>query len=678
MKNDPRGHRAVVASPAPERATARRGALIGTSLLAALVILAIPVVTVTAAGPEPYEQLRRGFPGLDVAVAAAVLRAVAELSSIVTIGALTTTMFIGVGTDRMLPRHSVPLLLTRAASITWATAAGLLIVIDGLDAGGVAADQLMRPGAWSFLYDATYPPKAWTVTALAAALIVLLSQLATRWTTMIPALWAATLGVLAPVVVGQVLVGVNHDIGSDVAVVQTLAVAVLLGTLLVAAAQIGTGHLLPPATLRRLALLAAVLLPVIAASEVVLAWFKLAGTGPGSSATGAQVLARCGVLALMGAGLLALRRAARAGRLRESHLASAATVATMLVALWCGVTVAMTRIPPPHYFIETSIQQVYFGFEALAPPGLRTLLTHWRPNILFCVLALAALAAYLLAVGRLRGRGDAWPAGRTVAWVSGCLLLVLATSSGVGRYSGTDLGVHMGVHMVLAMLAPLLLTLGGAMTLMLRALPAASAPHTWLVRLLGWRGLRVMLHPVLVLAVFVGSYYALYLTDLFGDAMRFHWAHQLMNLHFLGSGYLYYSLVIGVDRMPVTLPHIGRLAYLLAAMPFHAFFGVILMTSERLVAQDFYEHLDLPWADLLASQELAGGIAWAGGELPLVFVVVVLAVQWARQDDRAARRHDRAEDAGLDHELAAYNQMLDKLARRDSSRATRPSPVEQR
>jgi hypothetical protein len=35
-------------------------------------------------------------------------------------------------------------------------------------------------------------------------------------------------------------------------------------------------------------------------------------------------------------------------------------------------------------------------------------------------------------------------------------------------------------------------------------------------------------------------------TGLFGDAMRFHWAHQLMNLHFLVVGYLFFSLVVGV------------------------------------------------------------------------------------------------------------------------------------
>ena len=139
------------------------------------------------------------------------------------------------------------------------------------------------------------------------------------------------------------------------------------------------------------------------------------------------------------------------------------------------------------------------------------------------------------------------------------------------------------VHMSLNMLAPGLLVLGGVITLLLRAARPdrgkPAGPHDWVTWALHWPVLRVVYNPLIVFVVFVGSYYGLYLTGIFGDYMRFHWAHQLMNVHFLIVGYLYYSLIIGVDRPPRPLPHIGKLGYVLAAMPFHAFFGVILMTS---------------------------------------------------------------------------------------------------
>ena len=138
-----------------------------------------------------------------------------------------------------------------------------------------------------------------------------------------------------------------------------------------------------------------------------------------------------------------------------------------------------------------------------------------------------------------------------------------------------------------------------------------------------------------------------------------------MNVHFLIVGYMFFSLVVGVDRVPFQLPQIGKLGYVLAAMPFHAFFGIVLMMSSTPVALNFYRTLDLDWLDIEAQQYFGGGIAWAGGELPLLGVVVVLGIQWARQDKQEAKRFDRHEDAGLSDEFTAYNAMLQRLATRD-------------
>jgi cytochrome c oxidase assembly factor CtaG len=62
---------------------------------------------------------------------------------------------------------------------------------------------------------------------------------------------------------------------------------------------------------------------------------------------------------------------------------------------------------------------------------------------------------------------------------------------------------------------------------------------------------------------------------------------------------------------------------------------------------------------------LGGAIAWAAGELPLVIVMLALLVQWARSDDRTARRLDRAAELDDDADLVAYNAMLAELSRRD-------------
>jgi len=175
-------------------------------------------------------------------------------------------------------------------------------------------------------------------------------------------------------------------------------------------------------------------------------------------------------------------------------------------------------------------------------------------------------------------------------------------------------------------------------------------------------------NPITAFVLFVGSLYLVYFTPLFDTLVRYHWGHEFMAVHFLITGYLFYWGIIGVDPGPRRLPFLGRLAMLFAVMPFHAFFGIAMMTMESTVGGNFYRGLALPWVpDINADQHLGGAIAWGASEVPLVMVVTALVVQWASQDRRAAARADRHADAGYDDDLEAYNNMLRELARQRSS-----------
>jgi putative copper resistance protein D len=644
-----------------------------TLTVGVLVILVAPATAVTVVlGSAPYDRVFQGYPGADVGVLTSIFNAIADLSGVVTIGVLVSILFL-----RDVPTRKAKIVdgvwelrVLQYASGSWLVGASGMAVMECFDASGSPFARGLEPGAIAFLYQASYAPAAWTVTALAATVVFLTSMFVIRWSGLLLPLWLSVIGLLAPVVTGQVLVGPNHDFGGDSAAVQTLAAAVVMGTWLVAAIRIGFRRLPDPEFIRRQLRVAVVALPVIAMSDVVLTVFKLAGTPLTASLTGWLIIGRwvCFALVVLGTFLIAWRW--RQARLRAEHIATASTLSALGAVGWIGLTVAMTRQPPPQYFVPTSIEQVFIGFEVPEPPSLAVLFGDWRPNILFLVLATVAVTAYLVAVSVLRRRGDAWPAGRTAAWLAGWVIVVFATSSGFGKYSAPDFGIHMTVHMSLNMLAPGLLVLGGVLTLMLRA--SRSRPgepprlHDWINWVMHWGVLTRLYNPLIVFVIFIGSYYGLYLTPLFGELMRFHWAHQLMNLHFLIVGYLYYSLIVGVDRAPNPLPHIGKLGYVLAAMPFHAFFGIILMTSGQIIAEDFYAYLGIPWANLEAQQYLGGGVAWAGGEIPLLIVIVALSVQWARQDAKDAKRSDRHFDTGRDAEFDVYNEMLQRLADRDA------------
>jgi len=337
-----------------------------------------------------------------------------------------------------------------------------------------------------------------------------------------------------------------------------------------------------------------------------------------------------------------------------------------------GIAVGLGRTPPPPLTTEPSPVEVAIGYGFSGPPTVARILFDWRFDLIFGTAAIVMAVVYLLGVRRLRRRGDAWPAGRTLGWLCGCAALLFATSSGVGRYMPAMFSMHMIAHMLLSMLVPILLVLGAPVTLALRALPAAGrgeppGPREWLLAALHSRVSRILTHPIVATALFIAGFYGLYFGGIFDAAVSNHAAHVLMNLHFLISGYLFYWVVIGIDPTPRQLPQLGKVAMVFASLPLHAFFGVVLMGMQHVLGQPFYRSLQLSWhTDLLGDQQLGGGIAWAAGEVPLVVVMIALLIQWRRSDARTAKRLDRAADRDDDADLAAYNAMLAELARRES------------
>ena len=349
-----------------------------------------------------------------------------------------------------------------------------------------------------------------------------------------------------------------------------------------------------------------------------------------------------------------------------------ALVEAVVFGLTFGVAVALGRTPPPAPPIfNPSIPAIEIGYDLAGPPTLARILFDWRFDLVFGTAAIVFAVVYVVAVVTLRRRGDAWPVGRTVAWLLGCLVLLFATSSGVGRYMPAMFSMHMAAHMLLSMLAPILLVLGAPVTLALRALPAAGrndppGPREWLLAALHSRVSRVLTNPFVATILFVAGFYGLYFGGIFDAAVDSHPAHLAMNLHFLLTGYLFYWVVIGVDPTPRPIPPLGKVAMVFASLPFHAFFGVVLMSTNTVLGQPFYKSLQLYWhTDLLGDQRLGGGIAWAAGELPLVIVMIALLIQWRRSDERTAKRLDRAADRDDEADLTAYNAMLAELARRE-------------
>lgn len=566
------------------------------------------------------------------------------------------------------------------ASGMWAVCAVLMVALTVSDVSGQPLRKLGAADIWSVagLIDSA---SAWRWTALFALAVAALSAPVLRWS-WTPTLFVGSLVTLLPLALtGHSSSGGSHDVATNSLLVHLLAGAVWAGGLLALLVHALRGGEHAYLAARRFSAVALWCFVAMALSGAINALVRIRPEDLLHSRYGWLVVAKLvalGVLGYLGwrqrrSGVAALQRNAGArGPLIRLALCEAA-----VFGLTFGVAVALGRTPPPPpRNISPSIPTVEIGYDLAGPPTVGRVLFDWRFDLLFGTAALVFAIVYLAAFRRLKHRGDAWPAGRVVAWVLGCLVLLFTTSSGIGRYMPAMFSMHMTAHMLLSMLVPILLVLGAPVTLALRALPAAGrdqppGPREWLLAALHSPVSRVLTNPFVATALFVVGFYGLYFGGIFDSTAGSHGAHVAMNLHFLLSGYLFYWVVIGVDPTPRPLPPIAKLAMVFASLPLHAFFGVVLMGTQSVMGEGFYRSLQLDWhTDLLGDQRLGGGIAWAAGEVPLVIVMIALFIQWRRSDQRTAKRLDRAADRDDDADLAAYNRMLAELARRESQRGS--------
>ncbi|MCX6395837.1 MAG: cytochrome c oxidase assembly protein [Propionibacteriales bacterium] len=275
-----------------------------------------------------------------------------------------------------------------------------------------------------------------------------------------------------------------------------------------------------------------------------------------------------------------------------------------------------------------------------------TFFTQWGIDPVPLVVSVWAAGLYLIGVRVLRSRGDAWPLGRTLAFVVGGMgSFYVATSSGLGAYDTTLLSVHMVQHMVLGMVVPLFLALGAPVTLALRTLPAR--PRAGLLVVLHSRLARVLTFAPLTLALYVASPWALYFTGWYEATLHSVFQHNMMHLHLVLVGSLFFWPLMGVDPLPGRIGYPARMMVVVLTLPFHAFLGITIMGQSTLIGGSWYPDLGrtLTWLpDPLDDQHTAGGILWSSGDLIGLVFFAVLFVQWVRSSMKEAAREDRRLD----------------------------------
>lgn len=296
--------------------------------------------------------------------------------------------------------------------------------------------------------------------------------------------------------------------------------------------------------------------------------------------------------------------------------------------------------------LSSSASTVLAHRDGLPGFGPATVLTQASVELLPLLLVLVPAGLYLYGVRRLRARGDAWPIGRTLAFLVGGLgTIAVATMSGLAAYDVSLFAAHMVQHMLLSMVATVFLALGAPITLALRTLP--KRPRGVLLSVLHSRVARLLGFPLIPWVLYVASPFALYFSGWYEATLDSRVLHELLHLHFIAVGALFFWPLLGIDPVPGRGAHPFRLLLIGTTLPFHAFLGVSIMSVQPdgrgLIAPDHYLALHT-LEEAVDQQELGGALLWASGDIIGLLFLAVLLTQWMRASEREAQREDRRLD----------------------------------
>ncbi|MFC7847554.1 cytochrome c oxidase assembly protein [Arthrobacter sp. NPDC057388] len=609
------------------------------------------------------------------------------------------------------PAFTRALAIAAAAGVAWTLSAIAVLVLTYSDVAGqgVSGDAEYTRALVFFMTDIE-TGRAWLAVTIIAAVVTTALFGVRSLTGLAFTLLLALIGLVPTALIGHSASSNDHEgainslglhlVGVSVWVGGIILLALLSGTLAPRSAARG-GHSIQTAShditepvLRRFSSLAGFAFALVFASGVVNAGIRVTSwTDLFGSAYGQLILAKSvATLVLGGIGFMhrqwVIPQLSRAGGAMSARrvLWQLILVELLIMGATSGIAVALGRSAPPEpttFAPDASPAFILSGYEL--PPELTPgrWVTEWRLDWLWVAVVVFGLVAYLLGVAKVRARGDKWPWLRTVTWIIGLLVLTYITSGPPSVYGRVLFSAHMVDHMALTMVAPIFLVLGAPVTLALRALPARKdgfrGLREWLLLFVHSKFSQVVTHPLFAAANFAGSIVLFYYSDAFSLAMREHVGHELMNLHFALTGYIFVLSMIGTDPLPRRAPYPLRLLLLLATMGFHAFFGVAIMGGTNLLAADYFGNLGRSWgASALLDQQMGGAVAWGIGEVPTLLVAIGVAIMWSRSDERETRRTDRAADRNNDADLTAYNDMFAKLAERDAKLAERNSKLEGR
>lgn len=542
-----------------------------------------------------------------------MVKVLSEVAATVTVGMLLLAAVLA-PPQRSGHLDVVGFRAVRTAAVSaavWAAAALLMVPLTVAEATGRPLVEALGSAPLAAALPVLPTSSAWLVTGGIAAAVAVGSAGTLTWGRSVGLFVAAVGGLLPAAASGHSAAGGSHDIATDSLLLHIVAAALWVGGLLATLLVATSAPRVLRTALPRFSTLAGWCWAVLALSGLVNLAVRV-GVDPRALLTpyGAIVVGKTVALAALGLlGLLHRRRTVPASaRGRTSDLLRWGGLELLIMVVTIGLAVGLGRTPPPPGPASgTSRTEEALGYELAPPDGLLQLVAAVRLDVVFALVVAVLLITYLAGVRTLRVAGGAWPLRRTVSWCAGAVVVLVATSSGIGRYGAAMLSVGAVGQILLLAVAPALLAAGAPLWLARRALPAVGStggPSSkgcllWLLRRPVVRRLRRPgAAPLVLAAVQLTLYGAGWLDSLLASSVGRQGLDALLFL----TGCVVAAGLTGSSR--------PRLWEVFALLGVHLAMGLTLLVRSDVVGAEYFRGVGLVWVpDLMAEQRWAA-LVW--------------------------------------------------------------------
>jgi len=317
--------------------------------------------------------------------------------------------------------------------------------------------------------------------------------------------------------------------------------------------------------------------------------------------------------------------------------------------------------------------------------GWHAVVTQWEWAPLVTAAALIMAGLYLWGVWRVRRAHPArpWPWHRTVMFLAGLAVIVIATESGVGAYDDVLFWDHMIQHLMLIMIAPPLLVAAQPVTLLLHA--SRNPLHTGVKKVIRSRVVSFLTWPPFTFCAYTAAIAGTHLTGLAHETHVNQTLHNAEHVAYLFVGYLFFLPLIGSEPIRWRVSYPLRLLLFALAMPVDTFTGLILSYEGAGYARGVQDPPPPGFPSQVVDVHWAGAVMWIGGDAIMFGFMMFVVWMWSQDDDRSAElghgwlaaarsasfenltghrapgTAGAGEDMDDDEHLAAYNAYLAQL-----------------